>query len=92
MNRFVVLAALVCVVGMGMGVEYAAAEPTAPKLRAKLRKKDDSVRINWRTRKLDRQIERIDDLRQAQGLAAPSEIAADQLPGDDVPTPAVGDH
>lgn len=45
-----------------------------------------------RTRKLDRQIERIDDLRQAQGLAVPSESAPGQLTDNDVPAPTAGDH
>lgn len=44
-----------------------------------------------RTRMLDRQLDRIDDLRQAQGLVVPAESAADQLTGD-VPAPAAGDH
>ena len=70
MNRFVAFAALVCVVGTGVGVEYAEAAPIAPKLRAKVHKKNDSVRISWRTRKLNRRAVNIIEIERARDGAA----------------------
>lgn len=67
MKRFAVLAVLVCVAMGGLGVDAGAAVPAAPKLKAQYRKRDEKVRVTWRTTKIDPdaitviEIERADD-------------------------------
>jgi hypothetical protein len=70
MGRWIALAALVCVVGTCVGVEQAAAEPQAPKLRGKYETRKDIVRLNWRVRKLDRKAVNIVEIERAQDGAA----------------------
>jgi len=70
MKHWIVLG-LVCALGMGMGVAApAGAEPQPPKLKAKYRERQDEVRLNWRTKRLDRKAVNLIEIERGEEGAA----------------------